>query len=95
VIAIVGGLLALLLPAISAVRESARRTTCASNLRQIAMAASMYADAHGGRFPAQPDDGRAVRAMGGDGRNYYDLLQPFGGDPSIWLCPATCRRARC
>jgi len=89
VIAVVGILIALLLPAISAARESSRRTNCASHLRQIALAALMYVDAHGQRFPAQAADGLPVRAVGGDGRNYYDRLAPFAGDDSIWLCPST------
>jgi hypothetical protein len=92
VIAIVGILVALLLPAVLMARESARRTACASNLRQVAFAATMHADVHADRFPGQPDDGRAVLAKGGDGQNYYDILRDFGATPSIWLCPSTLDR---
>src|SRR5262245_45661718 len=88
-IAIVGILIALLLPAVLMARESARRTACASNLRQIAFAATMHVDVHADRFPGQPDDGRAVLATGGDGQNYYDILRPVGAEPAIWLCPST------
>jgi len=42
VIAIIGVLVALLIPAIQAARESARRTTCQANLKQIASAVQQY-----------------------------------------------------
>lgn len=89
VIAVVAILAALLLPALSRTRESARRTACVSNLRQIILAAWMYVDEHEDTFPAQPGgDGIAVRAAGGDGTNYYDVLTPYVNNPRVWLCPS-------
>src|SRR6266567_3410356 len=47
-IAIIGILAALLLPALSAARERARRVPCSNNLRQMIMGALLYADADPG-----------------------------------------------
>ena len=51
VLALITLLAALLYPAISRVRDEARCTACASNLRQMAAAALVYANEHGGQFP--------------------------------------------
>ena len=45
VIAIIGVLVALLLPAVQAAREAARRTTCKSNVRQLALGCFNYESA--------------------------------------------------
>jgi prepilin-type N-terminal cleavage/methylation domain-containing protein/prepilin-type processing-associated H-X9-DG protein len=47
VIAVIGILITLLLPAIQAARETARRHSCANNLAQIVLATQNYAAAHG------------------------------------------------
>ncbi len=52
VIAIIGVLVALLLPAVQAARESARRQTCQNHLRQNALATLQHADSSGGTLPA-------------------------------------------
>jgi len=51
VITILGLLLALLLPALGAAREIARRTQCANNLRQMGLGLQMYHDTHGSLPP--------------------------------------------
>lgn len=61
VIGIIGILLGISLPAMQMVRQTARRTHCSSNLRQV-MIASLAHEANGNGFP-RADDGRGGSLM--------------------------------
>ncbi|MCE9546054.1 MAG: DUF1559 domain-containing protein, partial [Planctomycetia bacterium] len=56
VVAIIGILIGLLLPAITTARESARRTQCSNNLRQIGLAFQLYDNQNGRLPPARVSD---------------------------------------
>lgn len=51
VMAILGALVALLLPAVQQARAAARRTACQNNLRQLGLAIAQYTNSHDGHFP--------------------------------------------
>ncbi|MHC5879657.1 type II secretion system protein, partial [Streptococcus pyogenes] len=51
VVAIISLLAAILFPVFARARENARKTSCMSNLKQMALATQMYVQDHDGRFP--------------------------------------------
>jgi type II secretory pathway pseudopilin PulG len=73
VIAIIGILVAMLMPAIQSARESGRRTTCANQLKQLAFAALNHHNTHktlpaggwGYAWIGDPDRGNGRKQPGG------------------------------
>jgi prepilin-type processing-associated H-X9-DG protein len=60
VIAIIAILVALLAPSLSNARESSKSLVCMNNLRQLALAANLYANDHDDFFPDAYDGGVSV-----------------------------------
>jgi len=86
VIAIIGILASLILPVLGRARESARRTQCASNVRQILTAMYLYSDSpsNGGTMPTDGttiDDGKGTTSLN-------MLYRQYVSDPRIYACPS-------
>jgi len=76
VIAVIGVLAALLLPALARGKELGRRTACASNLRQLVLATALYANDHEDQLPPR-------KLTGG----WPTQLKAAYDNPGILVCP--------
>lgn len=70
---------AVLLPVFARAREKARMASCQSNLKQVALAAAMYATDYDGCLPI-------INTAGSEG--WPERLYPYLKNTEIYLCPA-------
>lgn len=82
VLAIVGILAAIAVPAGMAVRRAALRTGCAGNLRQVGMCVIAYADDWSGALPAEGNCGARDAARS---PAWFDRLPGYLDDPKVGL----------
>jgi prepilin-type N-terminal cleavage/methylation domain-containing protein len=98
VIAIIAILAAILFPTFLRAKESARRSACLSNLKQLALAAQNYADSYNGNYPPA----RLFNWPWGDWNiphSYYNgvdapiglglrALEPYVKNKHVFFCPS-------
>jgi prepilin-type processing-associated H-X9-DG protein len=101
VVAVIGILASILFPVFARVRSDARRTSCASNLKQIGMAVFQYTQDYDEKLPPQQTK---VADMGGpnslpgvtswDGTWFYwqQFLLPYTKNSDIFFCPESTYR---
>lgn len=90
VIAIIGILAAILLPALARARESARRASCANNLKQWGLVFKMYSnESKGERFPPfQTIDWGDNSLEVAVGPQVSAIYPEYLTDPAIAICPS-------
>lgn len=81
VVAIIGLLVSLLLPAVQTARESARRIQCSNNLRQIGIAMQTYASRNDDQFPP----GSPIKTgLSEVYHGFFSHLLPFIDQQAVW-----------
>jgi prepilin-type N-terminal cleavage/methylation domain-containing protein/prepilin-type processing-associated H-X9-DG protein len=84
VIAIIAILAAILFPVFARAREKARQSSCQSNLKQLSLGITMYAQDY--------DEKLCYRWISGNNtvnKKWWDFIQPYVKNTQIILCPST------
>lgn len=92
VIAIIGILAGVLLPALAQAKEKAKRTACGNNLKQINLATRLYADDNRESLPVLPNPNPYPNGVGAYYKQlvkgYLGLSGPAVPDEKVFVCPA-------
>jgi len=87
VIAIIAILAAILFPVFARARENARRTSCQSNIKQIALGIFMYAQDYDEKLPNNRVNGKD-NVTSSNPYGWADAMQPYLKSTQIFQCPS-------
>jgi competence protein ComGC len=96
VVAVLAVLALLVLPALSVARRMAQRIACVNNVKQIGLAARIFATDHNEKFPMEiplNDGGTKEFAAFGVVAPHFLLMSNISGVPKLLICPADTRTA--
>jgi len=83
VIAIIAILAAILFPVFARAREKARQTSCLSNMKQLGLAALMYAQDYDESFPRNRAGGPPYI-----GPYWHQIIEPYIKNRQVFRCPS-------
>lgn len=92
VIGVLALLIAILLPVFASVRKKGQQSNCVSNLSQLHMACSLYAQDSEGLLPPYPSRATGLPDTGGkcveDSSLLLAALRPYVHSTTVWQCPS-------
>ncbi len=87
-IAVIALLAAILFPVFARARESARRVSCASNLKQIGMGLLQYMQDCDEKMPASAYGGVAIDSNNATAYKWMDAIFPYVRSEQLFVCPS-------
>lgn len=89
VIAIIAILAAILFPVFGRARENARRTSCASNLKQIGLGVMQYVQDYDERYPINGDSPKPTGWVGNEFSFWMVRAYPYIKSSQVFTCPSS------
>lgn len=93
-VSIISVLIGILIPALGAVRESAKRTACRANLRSVGLGLQVFMNGNDGVLPrALPLDDSSIFEEGSTVEEFnpdsvLSIIAPIAGSAEIFICPS-------